>query len=138
MSEPFIERLSRFTPNPGGVDRDALLYAAGRASVRPNRAWIALATALALTQPLYLAFLWPHFAPPAAHAPADIVSLPAPSGIFESPVPDESESAGLWSAQYSLSELEAAKSPLPAQAVTVIESGPLLRAFGPPPPSIFN
>ena len=34
MSEPFLERLSRFTPDAGGLDRDALLFAAGRA-LRP-------------------------------------------------------------------------------------------------------
>ena len=56
MSEPFLERLSRFTPNAGGLDRDALLFAAGRASARPNRAWIALATLLTSTQVLSWSF----------------------------------------------------------------------------------
>ena len=138
MSEPFIERLSRFTPDAGGLDRDGLLYAAGRASARPNRAWIALTVALALAQPLYLVLLWPHMVAPAAHAPVDVVSLPAPSAIVESPAPDASDTVALWSARYSISELEAAKSPMPAQAVTFVESGPPLRAFGPPPPSLFN
>ena len=32
MSESFIERLSRFTPDAGALDRDSLLYAAGRES----------------------------------------------------------------------------------------------------------
>ena len=58
-------RLSRFTPDPGGLDRDALLYAAGRASARPSRAWPALAAALAVTQVLTLALLRPRPAPPA-------------------------------------------------------------------------
>jgi hypothetical protein len=138
MSEPFIERLNRFTPNAGGLDRDALLYAAGRASARPNRAWIALATALALAQPLSLVLLWPHPVPPATRVRVDVASLPTPSATVESPAPDASEGAGLWSAGSSLSELEAAKSPVPAQAVRFIESGPPLRAFGPPPPSILN
>ena len=34
MSEPFAERLSRFTPDGGGLDRDALLFAARTRSVR--------------------------------------------------------------------------------------------------------
>jgi hypothetical protein len=138
MSEPFIERLSRFTPDAGGLDRDALLYAAGRASARPNRAWIALAAALALTQPLSLVLLWLYLIPPAAHVPADVVSLPAPAATVESAAAESSESAGLWSARYSVWGLEAAKSSVPAQAVTFIDSGPPLRAFGPPPPSILN
>ena len=46
MSEPLAERLSRFTPDGSGLDRDALLFAAGRASARPNRRWVALAAAL--------------------------------------------------------------------------------------------
>lgn len=133
MSEPFIERLSRFTPDAGGLDRDALLYAAGRASAHPNRIWIALAATLALTQPVSLMLVWPHVVPPAAHAPVDITSLPMRSATVESPAPDALESVGVWSARYSLSELEAAKSLVPAQAVTFIESGPPLRAFGPPP-----
>ena len=37
MSEPILERLSRFTPDAGRLDRDALLFAAGRESARPNR-----------------------------------------------------------------------------------------------------
>jgi hypothetical protein len=138
MSEPFIERLSRFTPDPGVLDRDSLLYAAGRASARPNRAWIALAAALAITQPLSLVLLWPHPVPPVAHVPVDVVHLPAPPAAAESPTPDSSESTGLWSARHHLSESEAENSPVPARAVTFIESGPPLRAFAPPPPSLLN
>ena len=39
MSEPILERLNRFTPDAGGLDRDALLFAAGResAAARPVR-----------------------------------------------------------------------------------------------------
>ena len=49
MSEEFLERLSRFKPDAGGLDRDALLFATGRASARPNRGWVALAALLAAT-----------------------------------------------------------------------------------------
>ena len=59
MSEPLAERLSRFTPDAGKLDRDALLFAAGRASARPGRRWMALAGALAASQLLTLLFLWP-------------------------------------------------------------------------------
>jgi hypothetical protein len=138
MSEPFIERLSRFTPDAGGLDRDALLYAAGRASARPNRAWIAMTAALALAQPLCLVLLWPYLVSPTAHVSVDMVSLPAPPARIESPSPDSSENAGLWSARYNLSEADAEHSPVPAQAVTFVESAPPLRAFAPLSPSMLN
>ena len=50
MSEPLAERLSRFTPDGAGLDRDSLLFAAGRASARPSRRWQALAAALAASR----------------------------------------------------------------------------------------
>ena len=59
MSESFAERLSRFTPDGSGLDRDALLFAAGRASVRPGRRWKAIAATLAASQLLTLLLLWP-------------------------------------------------------------------------------
>ena len=66
MSEPLAERLSRFTPDAGALDRDALLFAAGRASARPGRRWKALAGALAASQLLTLLALWPHTPPTAS------------------------------------------------------------------------
>jgi hypothetical protein len=59
MSESFLERLSRFTP-ASGLDRDALLFSAGRASARPSRPWMALAGVLTATQLMSLVLLWPH------------------------------------------------------------------------------
>ena len=49
------DSLSRFTPSLGDLDRDALLFAAGRASARPDRKWPTLAALLALSQTLTLA-----------------------------------------------------------------------------------
>jgi hypothetical protein len=53
------ERLRRFTPDSGAIDRDALIFAAGRASAKNNVGWKALAGALAASQALSLALLWP-------------------------------------------------------------------------------
>jgi hypothetical protein len=53
MSEP-IERLSRFTPDASGIDRDSLLFAAGRASAHPSQRWHAVCAALVTTQLLTL------------------------------------------------------------------------------------
>jgi hypothetical protein len=59
MSQPLSERLSQFTPDGSGLDRDALLFAAGRASARPNRGWMVVAGALAACQLLTLTVVWP-------------------------------------------------------------------------------
>jgi hypothetical protein len=80
MSEPLLEHLKSFTPDAGRLDRDALLFAAGRGSARPNRDWLALTSLLAGTKALSLVLLWPHSRPPAASLtePGLIVSaLPA-------------------------------------------------------------
>ena len=59
MSEPFLERLSAFLPDPGSLNRDELLFAAGRSSARPSRGWKMLASALAATQALSLVLMLP-------------------------------------------------------------------------------
>jgi hypothetical protein len=91
MSESLEERLSRFTPEGTGLDRDALLFAAGQASVRPGRRWPILAAVLTASQVLTLALLWPRPTPPAP-APA-LVSVPgvSPAPAQPSVPPDPSE-----------------------------------------------
>jgi hypothetical protein len=129
MSEPFLERLSRFTPDAGRVDRDALLFATGRASARPNRGWIALAAALAATQALSLALLWPHPTPPGAGSPIQVAN-----GRSVSPEPPALPNPDLLMARQNL-ELEPQDRP---DTGTFIESGPPLRAYGSLPSSILN
>jgi hypothetical protein len=136
MSEPSLERLSRFTPDAGGLDRDALLYAAGRASARPNRGWITLAVALAVSQAMTLVLLWPRPAPPAARPPLPAADSPLPSSFPERPTSDSPDSPNLWSVRHGL--VGSKTDDHPTDAGTFIESGPPLRAFGPPPPSLLN
>jgi hypothetical protein len=138
MSEPVVERLSRFTPDAGGLDRDALLFAAGRASARPNRIWIALAAALAVSQALTLTLWWLQPAPPVAHLPVPAPSQSAPPMPPEPVTPDSSESPGHWSARRNVLGLDLEDRPTPAPAGNFVESGPPLRAFAPPPPSLLN
>ena len=130
MSEPILERLNRFTPDAGGLDRDALLYAAGHAAARPNRLWIALAAVLVVSQALTLTLLWPH----PANAP--VVPVPLPSPPLEPLTPDLPDSPGLWSARPSLPETEPEDRPAPAGSF--IDSEPPLRAFAPLPSPILN
>ena len=129
MSEPFLERMSRFTPDAGSVDRDALLFATGRASARPNRGWIALAGALAATQVLSLGLLWPHSTLPGAGAPVQVADVP--SGSPEQPA---LPSPSVLLARHTL-ESEPADRP---DTGTFVDSGPPLRAFSSPPSSILN
>ena len=136
MSEPFLERLSRFTPDAGTLDRDALLFAAGRGSARPNRGWITLATLLASTQALSLVFLWPHPTPLAGGLTGPIAAVPVQSSA-PGPAPSEAlASPGLWTARHRL--LESEREERPADTITFIDSGPPLRAFATPPASILN
>jgi hypothetical protein len=130
MSEPLPKGLNRFTPNPGGLDRDALLFAAGRASARTSRVWKVAAGALAVSQLLTLMLLWPRPAPPAV-APAPSPVAPA---VIEPVVPAESDTDGprLLSLRRNLPGSAADLSD--GQGVEdLIESGPPLRAFSAPP-----
>ena len=137
MSEPILEHLSRFTPDAGGLDRDALLFAAGRNSVRPNRGWATAASLLAATQALSLVLLWPRPSPPASPGAMSIANAPIPPRELEHsrseafPRPPQ-----VLSARHNLLEpdLEAR----PAADVTFIDQGPPLRAVAPLPASLLN
>jgi hypothetical protein len=84
MSRSLEQRLKRLTPDSTGLDRDGLLFAAGRASVRPSRRWPVLAAALAVSQVLTLSLLWPRAAP---QAPAP-VAVAAPAAFRQVAEPD--------------------------------------------------
>jgi hypothetical protein len=135
MSETFLERLSRFTPSAGSLERDALLFAAGRRSARPNRGWITLAAALAGTQALSLALLLAHPTMPSAHQPMSGASLPSSPASSETTA-KVSDGPGRWIARHRL--LEPGPDDQPAGSGTFTDSEPPLRAFAPPPPSILN
>src|SRR5713226_4446230 len=96
MREPIIERLSRFTPDGSGLDRDAILYAAGRASARPNRNWMALAGSLAACQLVTLVILWPHAIPTVDSALGPIADNQS------TPAADNSQSSQPWSDESDL------------------------------------
>jgi hypothetical protein len=137
MSEPFLERLSGFTPQAGNLDRDALLFAAGRASARPNRGWITLAGTLAATQALALVLLWPHASPPAAGPGVQVADSSARLDGVEPNGADRWADPGVWSLAQGLQGQEPEDQP-PAGAGTLLDDGPPWRAFAPPPASILN
>ncbi|HEV2971648.1 MAG TPA: hypothetical protein VGY55_16850 [Pirellulales bacterium] len=85
-NDPIVEQFLRFTPDPAGLDRDALLFAAGRASARPSRRWQALAGALAACQLLNLAVLWPRPSPPTPSATTELAAVDTPpAAVADSP-----------------------------------------------------
>lgn len=132
MSEPLAERLSRFTPEAGGLGRDALLFAAGRASARPNRRWVALAAALTASQVLTFVSLWPPAKTPAPAPPAAF-ALPGPP---DAPTPPRDPSElGALNERLLASEGDW---PPSADAGPLIDPEPPLRVSDAPPAKYFN
>jgi len=87
------DRLTRFTPHAPGIDRDAILYAAGRRAARGSWLWKAAAGLLAASQAITLVALWPK--PPAAVAPVAPAAIsPAP----EPPSPSVPPPPDIWTA----------------------------------------
>ena len=134
MSEPLAEHLSRFTPDATGLDRDTLLFAAGRASVRTHRKWQALAGSLALSQALTLVILWPQTPPPSQSPAHVVVESPAPAPLPEESVPDPPPEGMLRAGMLSMD----VDRPKPIGEEQMIPPEPSLRAFGPLPASILN
>jgi len=134
MSEPLAEHLSRFTPDATSLDRDALLFAAGRASVRRNRKWQAVAGVLALSQVLTLVCLWPRTPPPAQTSAPVVAESPASVLPPDEDVTD-TRSEGIWRAGMLSMDLDR---PQPIGEEQMVPPPPPLRAFGTPPASILN
>jgi hypothetical protein len=136
MSESFLERLSRFTPDPGNLNRDALLFTAGRGSARPNRGWQTAVALLAGTQALTLVLLYSP-ARPSVGGPRDsIVIASPPAAQVEIAKSDVLANPGVWSARGRLDVADVEERP--DETVTLMDSGPPLRAFGSAPDAILN
>ena len=137
MSEPLAERLSRFTPDATGLNRDSLLFAAGRASVRPSRRWQVIAGALAASQLLTLVCLWPRTVPspmPSATPFAD--SKPSNSHPVAEP-PSENDAAKWRALRQRVLETDL-DYPTTTGDEPMVPPNPPLRAFGNPPPALLN
>jgi hypothetical protein len=136
MSEPFLERLNQFTPDPGRLNRDALLFAAGRSSARPSRPWQALAGLLAGTQALSLLLLLARPVPSTHGLSMPVAAVPAPAAVPQPSVTGPAPDPGIWSARHRLDELE--PEDRPADALTLIDNEPPLRVLSPAPTSLAN
>jgi hypothetical protein len=115
-----ISRLSRFTPSPG-LDREALLFEAGRASARPGGRWIALAGTLAASQLFILGFLlWPRALPPGS-GPGPV--LPSPVAVETAPLPPSPSQ--LWNLREQALESDGNLPPSPPVDQPVAAEPPL-------------
>jgi hypothetical protein len=96
-NDSFAEQLKRFTPDRGGLDREALLFAAGRASARPNRGWMALAGTLAACQLVSLGLLWSRTSGPEGGPSGASPTSVAETPFYERPHDPEASSPNeLW------------------------------------------
>lgn len=138
MSEPLAERLSRFTPNAAELDRDALLFAAGRASMRPSRTWPALAGVLAVVQLLTVLLLWPRSAPPSPAPSVMPFAASEPHRAEPMPAPiSETDPSALRALRQRMLETDL-DYPVSPSAAPMVPPDPPLHAFGKPPSSLLN
>jgi hypothetical protein len=112
-------RLSRFRPNAAGLDRDAILFAAGRRSARGSWAWKWLSVLLIASQVMTFVVLWPK--KPKPENP--VAPLPTAAPASEPIVPPLSLPADMWTA---------------GSPPDVLQSAPVLAAaqFVPPEPPL--
>jgi hypothetical protein len=131
--DPLIERLTQFTPDGGKLDRDALLFAAGRASARPSRGWAVLAAALATSQLLTLALLsWPRHVEPTFST-----FLPTPRPITLVAPPPTAANSSVWVARERY--LQGAGDVARGEPIELTPSSETsLRAFGPLPEELWQ
>jgi hypothetical protein len=130
MAESFAERLSRFTPDGSGLDRDALLFAAGQASVRrSNRFWGVLTGTLAGAQLLTVVLLWP--APRTAVGPVADAVPHAEITISESP-PAAAEATSLWALNRRVLDSKTGDLPGAASVDRLVAADPPLGVWAAP------
>lgn len=78
--DPLVGRLAELAPSLGGLNRDSLLFQAGRASVRPSRLWPLLVFVLVGLNLATLATLWTNRSAQIVHEASARPVLPAVDG----------------------------------------------------------
>jgi hypothetical protein len=126
MPESLAEHLSRFTPDGTGLDRDALLIAAGRSSARPNRGWMALTGTLAACQLFTLVFLWPM---PTAPIGTQALAPPAPTAVELPAPPPGPDAAELGALNRQLIQPDGSDLPPLVTVDSIVPDDPPLYAF---------
>jgi hypothetical protein len=132
MPESFPENLRRFTPDGSALDRDALLFEAGRLSARPNRSWQALVATLVVAQVVTLVLLWPRASSESVSAETSTPSMP----LEPAPYPPPQDSELLMLNRRLLNGKSDASAPS-ASIEGLVPSDPPLQVFA-APPSLLN
>jgi hypothetical protein len=119
--DPVTDQLGRFTPSAPGLDRDAILFAAGRRAARGSWLWKAAAGVLAASQAVTLVVLWPKApaVPVPVEPPPAVAPAPEPEPPPASPPPD------VWTAG---SRPEVLLRSEPMTTVQFVPTGPPLTA----------
>jgi hypothetical protein len=120
--DPVTDRLARFTPSAAGLDRDALLFAAGRRSARASRLWLVATAVLALSQAATLVALWPREGPSAVVMPSVPPAAAPTPDVRLSPA---SSDPSLWSVG---SRPDVLDGPVAGSAGEFVSTGPPLSA----------
>jgi len=118
QTDPVTDRLARFTPNASGLDRDALLFAAGQRSARRSRLWSVAAGLLAVSQVVTLVALWPG---EPAKTPV-VVPVPSITPPPEPTAPATPPSSDVWTVR---SDPDVPASPPPAAGEFISTGQPL-------------
>lgn len=132
--DPLATRLSRFTPDASGLDRDALLFAAGRASVRPARGWVVLVGVLTASQLVTLVLFWLQAATPVAAptTPPSRLATPRPPPADEL-APADDRGAPNWANLRDETLAAEGNLPSPRPVDSPAPFKPPLHAFAVPP-----
>ena len=127
--DPLLQKLARFTPSSDKIDRDAMLFAAGKAAGSTNRGWKLLATGLAMSQAGMLA-VW--LAAPSLTDPLQTQSRPLAADVspntprLEQDSDRQTDSPGSYG--NLMRHLERDGLPMPEPAVDAMPASPMLSA----------
>lgn len=126
--DPLVQKLSRFTPASSTVDRDAMLFAAGRASGAGAGMWKVVASVLAMTQTalLVLWFAGPRF----DRSPVEPRLLVADQSLENPllPLPSDHEAPSAESYGSLMRHLDRDGLPMPELVADTMPAQPVLSA----------
>jgi hypothetical protein len=124
--DPALEKLARFSPAPAAIDRDELLFQAGRASARAGNGWKTVAALLLVTQTATLGMLLTNPGRTTTGSRTDMVLVPGPSSESPNPVAARSPEPSDRFSYAALQKWDLDTMPTPAPAVPSGSNGPVL------------
>jgi hypothetical protein len=123
-NDPLVAKLIQFNPAASTIDRDAMLFAAGRASAPRSQGWKALAGILACSQAAMIA-LWFSVTPSGIPSNQPLVPV-APWPVASSSDEATVHALALDSYGNLMHEAASGKLPTPSPAADAVTSGSIL------------